>query len=200
MSLSPWDRRSFFVVCLFCRFALLTNAPALHAQTGNPVALETEWDIGVVLGEMSAHAGRLLAAFGKADAKAWVAKGASETYAAQLDSCKQQTKAFEDEAKALAADPEKLPDALVLLFRIQGVDTMLGSIEDGLRKYQSPEDAQALASLAAENGTNLGRFQKYIVDLAAERDQRYQTMDREAQRCRGVLMNQAPPSTAGRKK
>jgi len=70
MSLSLWDRRSFFVVCLFCRFALLTNARATRAN-GNPVALETEWDIGVVLGEMSAHAGRLLAAFGKADAKAW---------------------------------------------------------------------------------------------------------------------------------
>jgi hypothetical protein len=186
---------------------LLACAAALHAQTGNPApaqpaaGLETEWDVSVVLGEMGAHAGRLLAALDRANAKAWVEKGASETYVEQLDSCKRQAKAFEDGAKALASDPERLADALQLLFRIEGVDTMLGSLEEGIRKYQSPADAQALAALAAENGANLGRFQKYIVDLAAEREQRFQVMDREAQRCRGFLADQpSAPSTSGRKK
>jgi hypothetical protein len=188
--------------------AVLACAAALHAQTGNPAparpaaGLETEWDISVVLGEMGAHAGRLLAALDRANAKAWVDKGASETYAEQLDSCKRQAKAFEDGAKALASDPEKLADALELLFRIEGVDAMLASLEEGIGKYQSLEDAQALASLAAENGTNLGRFQKYIVDLAADREERFEVMDREAQRCRGTLASQpsAAPSTSGRKK
>jgi hypothetical protein len=188
--------------------AVLACAAALHSQTGNPApaqppaGLETEWDISVVLGEMAAHAGRLLAAVDRADAKAWAQKGASETYTEQLDSCKRQITAFQDGAKALASDPERLAAALELLFRIEGVDTMLGSIEEGIRKYQSPEDAQALAALAAENGTNLGRFQKYIVDLAADREKQFVVMDREAQRCRGVLANQpsAGPSTPGRKK
>jgi hypothetical protein len=188
--------------------AVLACAAALHAQTVNPApapaaaGLETEWDIGVVLGEMGAHAGRLLQALDRADAKAWIEKGASETYAEQLDSCKRQTKAFEDGAKTLASDPERLPDALELLFRIQGVGAMLGSIEEGIRKYQGPADAQALAALAAENGVNLRRFEKYVVDLAAEREARFDVMDREAQRCRGVLASQpsAAPSTSGRKK
>jgi hypothetical protein len=151
---------------------------------------------------MAAHAGRLLAAVDRADAKAWVQKGASETYTEQLDSCKRQITAFQDGAKALASDPERLAAALELLFRMEGVDTMLGSLDEGIRKYQSPEDAQALAALAAENGTNLGRFQKYIVDLAADREKQFVVMDREAQRCRGVLADQpsAGPSTSGRKK
>jgi hypothetical protein len=186
---------------------VLTCAAALHAQTASPAppqpaaGLETEWDISVVLGEMSAHAGRLLQALEGANAKAWVEKGASETYAEQLESSKRQAKAFQDGAKALASDPEKLADALELLFRIEGVDTMLGSLEEGIRKYQSPADAQALAALAAENGTNLGRFQRYIVDLAAEREKRFEVMDREAQRCRGILADRpsAAPSTSGRK-
>ena len=165
-------------------------------------SLETEWDISVVLGEMSAHAGRLLAALAKDNAKAWVEKGASETYVEQLDACKAQTKAFQDGAKALAADPEKLSNALELLFRIEGVNTMLGSIGEGIRKYQSPEDAAELAALAAENGVNFGRFQKYIVDLAAEREQRFTVMDKEAQRCRGILFDTQPGAAAssGRKK
>lgn len=198
MALSP--RALVFLAC----------AAALQAQTGNPApalaapppGLETEWDIGVVIGEMGAHAGRLLAALDRADAKSWVAKGASETYVEQLDSCKRQAQAFEDGANALAPNPEKLPAALELLFRIQGVNTMLGSLEEGIRKYQSPDDAQALASLAAENGANLGRFQKYVVDLAADREQRFQVMDREAQQCRGILAAQPSPapSKSGRKK
>src|ERR1035438_7215266 len=155
---------------------VLACAALLHGQTGNPApaqrtaGLETEWDINVVLGEMGAHAGRVLAALDRTDAKAWVGKGASETYAEQFDSCKRQVKAFQDGALALASDPEKLADALELLFPMEGANTMLGSLEEGIRKYQSPEDAQALAALAAENGINLGRFQKYIVDLAAERE------------------------------
>jgi len=186
--------------------AALACVAALHAQTASTqeqraASLETEWDIGVVLGEMGTHAGRLLDALNKLDAKAWVAKGASETYVEQLDSCKAQTKAVHDEAAALASNPEDLAAALQLLFRIEGIGDMLTALEQGMGKYQSPRDAQALASLAAENGINLGRFHKYIVDLAAEREQRYTVMDKEAQRCRAFLFDQpsGSPSTAGRK-
>jgi hypothetical protein len=39
------------------------------------------------------------------------------------------------------------------------------------------------------------------VDLAADREKQFEVMDREAQRCRGVLADQpsAGPSTSGRK-
>jgi hypothetical protein len=53
---------------------VLTCAATLHGQTGTPApaqpaaGLETEWDIGVVLGEMAAHAGRLLGALVRANA------------------------------------------------------------------------------------------------------------------------------------
>jgi hypothetical protein len=183
---------------------LLACATAFYGQTqaAPPRApgLETEWDVAVILGEMGAHAGRLLDALNRVDVRAWEAKGASETYAAQLESSKQQAKAFEDGARALAADPDKLADALVLLFRIEGLDTMLGSLEQGIRTYQSPADAQALARLAAENGTNRERFRKYIVELAADREKQFAVMDSEAQRCRAALANQPPPApAAGRK-
>ena len=75
---------------------------------------------------------------------------------------------------------------------------MLNSLEAGLRKYQTVADAQALAALNAENGANRDRLQRYIVNLAAQREQDYQVMDREAQRCRGVL-TQAPPKPVKKK-
>ena len=123
---------------------VLACAAALHGQSGasqpeqRTANLEPDWDIGVVLGEMGAHAGRMLATLDKMNPNAWVEKGASETYAEQLDSCKAQTKAFHDEAIALASNPQNLPAALQLLYRIEGADTMLLSLEDGIRKYQSP--------------------------------------------------------------
>jgi hypothetical protein len=178
---------------------LLACAAALYAQQ-QPAGLEPDWDIGVILQEMSAHAGRLLPVLDRIDAKAWLGKGASETYAAQLQSSKDQAKAFADGARELARDPEKLSAALELLFRIQGLETMLGSLEEGTRKYQDAALAQTLASMEAENGVNRGRFQQYIVNLAAEREQQFEVMDHEAQRCRGILTVQpAAPPNSGRK-
>jgi len=166
-----------------------------------PAGLEPDWDIGVILQEMSAHAGRLLPVLDQLDVKAWLRKGASDTYAAQLQSSKEQAKAFADGATDLARNPEKLSASLELLFRIQGLETMLGSLEEGIRKYQDPAAAQTLASLEAENGVNRDRFQRYIVNLAAERERQFEVMDREAQRCRGILSAQPAASpNSGRKK
>jgi hypothetical protein len=174
---------------------------AQPAQQHRPAGLEPDWDIGVILQEMSAHAGRLLPVLDQIDVTAWSEKGASETYAAQLQSSKDQAKAFADGARELARDPEKLSASLELLFRIQGLETMLGSLEEGIRKYQGPAVAQALASLEAENGANRDRFQKYIVNLASEREQQFQVMDREAQRCRGILTTEPGASpNSGRKR
>jgi hypothetical protein len=178
-----------------CAAALYGQAQPAQPQ---PAGLEPDWDIGVILQEMSVHAGRLLPVLERIDVKAWIGKGASDTYAAQLQSSKDQARAFADGARELARNPEKLSDSLELLFRIQGLETMLGSLEEGIRRYQGPALAETLASLAAENGANRDRFQRYIVNLAAEREQQFQVMDREAQRCRGILTVQPPNS--GRKK
>jgi len=181
-----------------CAAALYGQAQPAQQQ---PAGLEPEWDIGVILQEMSAHAGRLLPVLDQIHVKAWLRKGASDTYAAQWQSSKDQARAFADGARDLARNPEKLSASLELLFRIQGLETMLASLEEGTRKYQDPAVAQTLASLAAENGVNRDRFQKYIVNLAAERERQFLVMDREAQRCRGILtIEPAASPNSGRKK
>ena len=125
------------------------------------------------------------------DARSWVARGASDTYLAQLQSSKDQARALADGAKTLARHPEQLSASLEIYFRIQGLETMLGSLAEGIRKYQTPAAAQALIALAAQNGANRDRLQKYVVNLAAERERDLQVMDREAQRCRGILTQPA---------
>jgi hypothetical protein len=185
------------------RYTLIAGAVALCAQTApphapqpQPVGLETDWDIAAALQEIGAHAGRLLPALNRIDARSWVDQGASETYAEQLQAAKDQTQALADGAKALAKNPERLSVALELYFRMQSIDSMLASVEEGMRKYQTAAGAQALAGLQANAGANRDRLQRYIVNLAAEREQELHVMDEEAQRCRAALT--APKS--GKKK
>jgi len=182
---------------------LFACAAAVQAQMQPPATpqqaagLEADWDIAPVLQEIGDHALRLLPPLDQANTKSWLEKGASETYVAQVQSSKEQARAIADEAKALSHNPEVLSSALQVLFRIQGLETMLGSVAEALRKYQSPADAQALIALSAENGANRDRLQRYIVNLAAQREKEYQVMDKEAQRCRGML---TAPVISGRKK
>ncbi len=155
----------------------------------------------MILEGIGGNAARLLPALDKVDASSWVAKGASETYVAQWQSSKDQARALADGARALAKNPERLSSALELFFRIEGLERMLGSIEEGARKYQSAKAAQNLLAVYAEGGANRERFRRYMINLATEREHQFEVMDKEAQRCRGTLMAPPlPPKTTGRKK
>ena len=106
-----------------------------------------------------------------------------------------------DESEALSRNPERLSGALQLFFRMEGLETMLNSLQEGARKYQGPQVSQSLGALFAEGGANRERLRSYIVNLASEREHQFEVMDREAQRCRATLMAPAPPpKTSGRKK
>jgi hypothetical protein len=183
-----------------CAASLYGQAPpaANGPSATQPQGLETAWEIAPVLQEISAHAGRLLPELDRVNGRAWVEKGASETYLEQLETAKVQAKALADGAGALAKNPEKLSAGLVVLFRIQALEAILGSLEEGLRRYQGPAEAQALAELSAENGANRDRFQRYLVNLAADEEQRVEVMDKEAQRCRSLVA--APTMPRGGKK
>lgn len=191
-----------------CSLVLIALVPLLGAQAppAPPAGLQPDWDIRAILQEMSAHAMRLAPVLAEIDTKTWVAKGASETYTSQLQSSKAQARAMSDGAQALMKNPEKLSACLELYFRITGLEDMLGSLEDGIRKYQDPALAQKLAGLSAENGANRNRFQAYIVNLSSQQEQECAVMDREAQRCRSIVATEPPAAAktsgqaAGRKK
>ena len=186
------------------RLIVFLCAAAAYAQAPSPkppaAGLEPAWDIAVVLQEIGAHAGRLLPALNHLSPPAWVAMGASDTYVDQQESSRRQVLAVIDEAQALARNPEKLSGALQLFFRMEALENMLNSLQEGARKYQSPQVAQSLAALFGEGGANRERLRGYIVNLAAEREHQFEVMDREAQRCRATLMAPPPPpKTPGRK-
>jgi hypothetical protein len=168
---------------------LLAGACALCAWSQEK-GIEPDWDIRPVLKEIAAHAQRMVAVLDQIDPQVMVQKGASDTYATQLNDGRVQAKALATESLGLADAPEKLSADLQTFFRLQSLEKTLVSIEEGIRKYQNPALADLLSSQMAENGRNRERFQRYILDLAAEHEQEYQVMDHEAQRCRGMLARQ----------
>ena len=161
---------------------------------GQNKGVEPDWDIRPVLKEIAAHAHRLTELLDQIDPQVMAKKGAPDTYTAQLKESRVQAEAIATEALTLANSPEKVSADLQTFFRMDSLDRMLASLAEGIRKYQNPALADLLSSRVAENSANRDRFQHYIQDLAAEHEQEYQVMDREAQRCRGVLARQ-PRST-----
>ena len=188
--------------CALRALTVLACAATLYAQAPAPTqpqGLETAWEIGPVLQALADHAGRLLKALDKFDADAWVKKGASDTYVAQLQSSKEQARAVAQEAKALEANPERLSAGLQLMFRLQSLDTMLASLVEGAHRYhENPFTTDDLTRVAAEGGVTRERIQRYMVNLAAQQEQNLQVMDREAQRCRGIITQETPKSTRKR--
>ena len=183
---------------VFACAGVFSARPRPPATPQQPAGLESDWDIGAVLQQIGAHAARVLPVLDRADARQWAAKGAPEAYAAQLQSSKEQARALADGAKALSANPEALSAELQVLFREQGLETLLVSVAEAVRKYQSAAAAQELVALAAESGADRDRLERYVVNLAAEREKEYQVMDQEAQRCRAMVL--APATPAKKKK
>jgi len=176
---------------------MLAAAAALSVQTKpaqQPAGMLAPWEIAPVLEEVSGYGARLADALGHINVRPWIDRGASETYLEQWQSATVQAKALATTAGALAQNPEKLSAGLELLFRIQALETMVGSLERGMRKYQAPADAEALAALVAQNGASRSRLERYLVNLAAEQEQELRVMDGEAQRCRAMLIAPNQPS------
>jgi hypothetical protein len=168
-----------------------SSASGPSAVLPQPAGLETDWDIAPTLEQINAYAKRLAPELDKLDPQVWASKGASETYLRQLQSSKEQARALAEQSKSLMRYPEKLSVTLEVLFRIQGLDSMLSSLVEGARRYQSPGEASALEALAVQDGASRDRLQEYVANLAAEREHELEVMDREAQRCRG-LVSQTP--------
>ena len=99
-------------------------------------------------------------------------------------------------AQSLRKQPEKLTLALETLFRLQAVESQVNSLVDGVRRYQNPAVGDLLVSVVSANSANRDQLRQYVTDLAQTKEQEFQIVDQEAQRCRGTLMRQPPARPA----
>jgi prophage DNA circulation protein len=156
----------------------------------------SDQEIVMALNGISQHAARLEPMLQQVRPEEWIAKGASETYKAQLSTTLQGIGAIQSDMSALAEHPDRMSDGMKALFRVEAVHHVLDSLMGGLRKYQNPALADLIQSVAAEDSADLENLQQYLLQLAVDKEDQFRVVDQEAQRCRAMLSKQpaAPPS------
>jgi hypothetical protein len=175
-----------FAPCIF-----LCLAATAIAQTAAPSAgVSSEWDVRKLLDSLDQQAQHLKPIMDQVKPETWIPKGAPDAYVAQSKSAAAELGYLLTSSAALSRDPEKLTLALDTYLRMQAMESTLGSLIQGIRRYQNPALADLAQSLVAENSANRDRLSQYLRDLAAQKEQEFQVVDREAQRCRGMLLNQ----------
>ena len=135
---------------------------------------------------------------GQVRASEWVAKGAPDAYVSQLATCQRMIPEIGQETASLAQHPERLPDSMKVLFKVLNFHRTLDSLMGGLRRYQNPALAELILSVAAEDSADLEVFQQYLLETAGAREEEFGVADREAQRCRGMLLRQPAAAPAPR--
>lgn len=172
---------------------------AARSSTAPPPATDdgvaSEWDARKLIDALSAQAQHLKPIMDQLQPAGWVAKGASETYVAQSKEAQAQLKYLVSASDAFSRDPERLPLGLETYFRMESMESTLGSLVEGVRKYQNPALASVMQTVIAENSTNRDRLRQYLQDLAKQKEEEFQVADREAQRCRAALLKQPAPAS-----
>ncbi len=171
--------RPVFLALALGAAGFLSVAQAQVAPSDQPIV--------AVLNRIAQRTARLTPMLDQVHTTEWVAKGAPDTYNAQVATAKQQIGAIQSDMAALTARPEAMQDCMKGLFRVQTFHRSLDSLMGGLRRYQNSALADLILSVAAEDQEDLGKLEQYILDLADQKEKEFRVVDNEAQRCRATI-------------
>ncbi len=176
-------------------FPCLIFAAAASAQ-----GLLPEWESRKLAQSVVESTARLTPVLDQILPNDWAKNGGPEGYVRQLQSIKNGIYYISVSAKQFSADPQKLSAALDTYMRMQWVEGQVGSLEQGVRKYQNPAIADKLVAAITENSVARTQLQKYVIDLASYRETELSVMAREAQQCRSAVTRPQQTLAPGRAK
>ena len=162
----------------------------LLQNTSIAQGVSAPWDIAQVASALSSQADRLKPILDQLTPEQWQSKGAPAAYVSQWRAAQDEVRYLTGAAAAFGKQPERLPLALETYFRMQAVEAQIGSLVEGVRRYQNPAVGDLLVGVLAANSENRDQLRQYITDLAQSKEQEFRVVDQEAQRCRGNLMRQ----------
>jgi hypothetical protein len=184
------------LVAFFSLFPIVRAQAPLTTQPITQPSVAPEWDTSKTVAAFSDQAKRLKPILDQLTPQEWVAKGAPQTYVSQWQEAEQELSYVGGSAQALESDPERLTLALDTLFRWERLAVDLNSLVDGVRHYQNPAVGDLVVSVLGENSSNRELLKQHITDLAAQKEQEFAVVDKEAQRCRGQVTRPAPARPA----
>jgi hypothetical protein len=174
-------RPALFVVLMA---VVLGYSPVLSAQAAIPV---DPADAGMFAAELAARAARLEPLLDEVPAGSWIERGAPQAYEVQWTSLTEQNRAIHVEMTAVSQHPEAMQDVMRALFRVQRFDRDLDSLLIAVRRYQTSDLADRIEGISAADQRQIERLQQYVLDLADDTEKQLALVNREAQRCRGLL-------------
>ncbi len=180
-------------------FSLLLTVRAQAPQLTPKPSVAPEWDTSKTIAAFSDQAKRLKPILDQLTPPEWVAKGAPQAYVSQWQDVEKELSYVGTSAQAWERDPERLTLALDTLFRWERLAGDLNSLVEGVRHYQNPAVGDLVVSVLGENSSNRELLKQHITDLAAQREEEFAVVDKEAQRCRGHVARPAPARPAAPK-
>jgi hypothetical protein len=169
------------------------------AQPNTQPSVAPEWDTSKAIAAFSDQAKRLKPILDQLTPQEWVSKGAPQTYVSQWQEAEQELSYVGTSAQSLERDPERLTLALDTYFRWERLASDLASLVEGVRHYQNPAVGDLVVSVLGENSSNRELLKQHITDLAAQKEQEFAVVDKEAQRCRGQVTRPTPARPAAPK-
>ena len=180
----------FLFIGVILAFAVFARAqqPALAATEARAPA----WDAEKMLDSLRGETKRLGPPLERLHPEEWLKHGAPYSYVEQKKSAQDEIAYLSASVAAMSKQPDKLSLALDTYLRMEALDRQVGSLVAGILRYGDPNLADILQQAVGADGSDRGQFRQYVVDLASQQETQYQVMDREAQRCRGILSRQPP--------
>jgi len=173
--------------------------PAAGQAEAGSEGVATEWDVQKLTAGIAQQAREVASVLSAAKPEKWTELGAPEAYVRQLRSTQNEAAALIRSADLLARDPEKMTAALDTYFVMLDMEQLGGSLANGLRKYQSVAVGDRLAQELGATAAFRAKLREHITSLAAVREEEFQVMNQEAQRCRGMISRQSEPATGTRR-
>jgi hypothetical protein len=93
-------------------------------------------------------------------------------------------------AQDMTRNPDKLKSVVDTFLWIDRLNSMIGSLEQGVRRYQNAAVAELLVAARDRNVTESEKLKGYLRQLVVLREAEMEIADSEAQRCRGQLARQ----------
>jgi hypothetical protein len=175
---------------LFCAFAIVCP--------GQESGVALDWDVREALSKLVEATKRLTPILDQVHPKEWIARGATPTYADQMQAIQNEIGYLEQTVAEVKKDPQRMTKTLEAYLRLQSIDVMVRSLSEGIRRYQNPAVADLLSGVMTENSDQTARLRDYLVELVAAKETELKIADDEAQRCRGMLVNRpAKPAVKG---
>jgi hypothetical protein len=187
-----FSRFSIRSVVAFCLLAASLSSVPLCAQTPPPSSPKQEgsmtiWDIKEIAEILKAHTDEFKPLIERVNPKLWTNQDAAQAYQSQWEYCRNEIGYMNDSTAKFVRQTDKLPAGLEAYFRLESLNAALRSFIEGIRRVYNPAVAELLEPNVAKLTEDQQALGKYILSLAQQREDEFQAMDREAQRCRSML-------------